>query len=156
MYKVQAQALVVLTLVGIFCGFVAWFVGSSSVWLKSARQGYCLIDFKLNKEQCCSLNSCKDWKPWVTDANPFLEIFLYVGTSTLLAGFSTILVTLFAPEYVDQSNHSIAYHSAGAVIPQVNHILGGCVFRGFLGIQSPVVKTLGCDLLFAFCLVAGR
>jgi hypothetical protein len=41
-----------------------------------------------------------------------------------------------------------AYYSAGSGIPEVKVILGGFVIKGFLGIKTLIVKSIGMVMLF--------
>jgi chloride channel 3/4/5 len=41
-----------------------------------------------------------------------------------------------------------AYYSAGSGIPEVKVILGGFVIKGFLGIKTLIVKSIGMVILF--------
>lgn len=43
-----------------------------------------------------------------------------------------------------------AYYSAGSGIPEVKVILGGFVIKGFLGIKTLIVKSVGMVIIFAF------
>lgn len=47
----------------------------------------------------------------------------------------------FLPEAINETK--TVYYSAGSGIPEVKVILGGFVIKGFLGIKTLIVKSIG-------------
>lgn len=136
-----SQAWLIVTLIGISCGFAAAFIDICSKWLNDLKSGYCTTSWYLERKFCCweVEGTCPFWVTWDQamriDASPFasyvVDYFLYVLFAIAFAGVSALLVKIYAP------------YAAGSGIPEVKTILNGFIIRKFLGIWTLIIKGLG-------------
>ncbi len=70
---------------------------------------------------------------------PFDTASLNSNSGDPSSATNTKYETLDTPKYETKN----AYYSAGSGIPEVKVILGGFVIKGFLGIKTLIVKSIG-------------
>ena len=151
-------AWILILLMGMCTGILAVFIHTGISWFSSFRQGVCSYDFCLNKKDCCWVSAetavdsdCEEFLTWgevfglYADGyvvGGFNYIFNYLGYVTISAGYATLAAT-----YVKV----VAPYAYGSGIPEIKTILSGYVIKGFLGLSTLVVKTIGIML----CVGAG-
>ncbi|KAJ1984160.1 hypothetical protein H4R34_000814 [Dimargaris verticillata] len=163
--SVQAWLLVVL--IGVVCGMLAAAIAISSDYLSSLKHGYCGRGFLLSHEACCGYNTtgdvCTDWTAWPLLVPSELlgaewtgfGSYCLIGTGFILV--SALLVYCFPNQHkVHSGEFKTAYYAAGGGIPEVKIILSGFVIRGFLGLQTLIVKCTGLVFSVASGMITGK
>ena len=145
-------------LMGVCTGIIAVFIHAGISWFSSFRQGICSYDLYLNKKDCCwvsgttSVDSdCDEFLTWGEVFGLYADgyvvgAFSYIFNCLAYVAISACYATL-AATYVKE----IAPYAYGSGIPEIKTILSGYVIKGFLGISTLVVKTIGVML----CVGAG-
>ncbi|KAI8812268.1 chloride channel, partial [Cladochytrium replicatum] len=150
----DAQSWLLVFLVGITIGFAASWIDIVAAWLTDVRMGFCGTDWYLPKNVCCTGihdrdGGCDDWWDWgyaifgIRHLYPIKWVF-YVAISTILAGSCTVLVCQLAP------------YAAGSGSPEIKTILGGFIIKGYLGIETLVIKLVGLPLAVSSGLAIGK
>ena len=100
-------------------------------------------------------SNCDDWKSLTftvfghLDDNVFwADYFIYIFLTIFFSCCSYFVVIWGSKNYQTngtstkkQQNNS--YHAAGSGLPELKVILGGYIIKGFLGINTLFVKTIG-------------
>lgn len=159
MYKVvdALQGWLVVFLVGLAAGFVAGIVKIAAPWLADLREGACPQAFWLSREHCCwaeasdGQQSCALWNRWSEfhgsgdgSGAYALDMFVYICFAILFAWLAAFLVKRLAP------------YASGSGIPEVKTILSGFIIRGYFGMWTLLVKTVGMILAVAAGLSLGK
>lgn len=139
-----AQGWIVVTLIGAAIGLNAAFLNIVTEWLSDIKLGYCTTAFYLNENFCCwgEDNGCSDWHRW-TGLEP-INYILYILFATFLAFASASLVKNFAP------------YAAGSGISEIKCIIAGFVMKGFLGLQTLIIKSIALPLAIGSGLSVGK
>ncbi|KAI8822386.1 putative voltage-gated chloride channel [Fimicolochytrium jonesii] len=149
------QSWILISMIGISLGFVAGWIDVVAAWLGDIRFGYCTIEWHMSKSICCTQQpkqedgSCPDWNDWsyaIFGARGvgIVNWVFYVAFSTLFANVCSYMVVNLAP------------YAAGSGTAEVKTILGGFIIKGFLGIRTLVIKTIGLPLMVASGLAVGK
>ncbi|ORX91368.1 hypothetical protein K493DRAFT_286877 [Basidiobolus meristosporus CBS 931.73] len=140
------QAWIIVFAVGLAAGLIAALIDISSEWLSDLREGYCTTGFYLNKKFCCweidDGVSCDYWHNWT--GKFWVSYIIYIVTGIGFAVTSGILVKLYAPYAIWDG------------LAEVKTILGGFIIKGFLGVWTLVIKSLGLILAVASGLSLGK
>lgn len=116
-----------------------------------------------NRSFCCwgkgAGRGCSDWQRWskVFQINTpyYVEWFdfaAYFSFAVIFAICAALLVYYTAEPFRSSKKRKkdvFKYYAAGSGIPEVKTILGGFVMRGFLGLQTLWVKSVGLVSLLA-------
>ncbi|KAI9206915.1 putative voltage-gated chloride channel [Polychytrium aggregatum] len=147
------QSWILISIVGVTIGVIASWIAVVAAWLTDARIGYCRADWYLTKSVCCAGldhhdEHCSDWIDWSTAyfGGSFFVVNLlaYVLMSTVFATLCSIFVVKIAP------------YATGSGTPEIKTILGGFIIKGFFGLRTLIVKTIGLPLTVASGLAVGK
>lgn len=138
------QGWIVVSLIGAAIGLNAAFLNIVTEWLSDIKRGYCTTAFYLNESFCCwgAEDGCDEWHHWSTFWP--INYLLYILFSTMFAFTSARLVKSFAP------------YAAGSGISEIKCIIAGFVMKGFLGLRTLVIKSIGLPLAIASGLSVGK
>lgn len=139
-----AQGWIVVTLIGVAIGLNAAFLNIVTEWLSDIKMGYCTTAFYLNEKFCCwgEDNGCDDWHRW-TGFGP-VNYILYLLFAVSFAFTSAVMVRSFAP------------YAAGSGISEIKCIIAGFNMKGFLGLRTLLIKSIGLPLAIASGLSVGK
>jgi chloride channel 3/4/5 len=136
------QAWIVLSIVGISSGMIAFVVESGSLLLFDWRSGYCQKSVFYTKAHCCLLkNTCDSWIPWTfsNESINHYSSYFYTFTGVLLA-LASCFLTLLHPSQNDSL--AASYYAAGSGVAEIKTILGGFCIKQCLGLKTLFVKTV--------------
>ncbi|WVR03435.1 hypothetical protein IAU60_000426 [Kwoniella sp. DSM 27419] len=143
----EGESWVVITLVGVGIGTSAALISVITTWLSDIKMGYCTTGWWLTQKYCCLEISpegegCAEWREW----GGFWPIqwvvyMLWAATFSFSAAF---LVKSFAP------------YAAGSGISEIKCILGGFIIKGFLSVETFLIKGLTLPLAIASGLSVGK
>lgn len=138
------QAWLVVTIVGAAIGLNSAFLNIVTEWLSDVKLGYCTTAFYLNEQFCCwgAEEGCPEWKRWTSFG--LLNYVFYFFFAVLFAFIAAALVKSFAP------------YAAGSGISEIKCIIAGFVMKGFLGVWTLVIKSIGLPLAIASGLSVGK
>ncbi|CAF4024315.1 unnamed protein product [Adineta steineri] len=150
-------------LIAVNIGILAAIVDIGAVWLTNIKDGICLPAFYLSREQCCWTSSnqtydnyqhirCVHWHEWAhllhitsgTTAEYVVNYIAYVFFGLIFATSCALLVKTFAP------------YACGSGVPEVKTILSGFIIRGYLGVWTLFIKSLGMILGTSANLLLGK
>ncbi len=141
----SGQAWLVIALIGACIGLNAACLNILTEWLGDIKLGYCTNAWYLNKSFCCwgePEEVCLDWHPW--SAYFILNYLVYIFFAILFSTSAALLVKNFAP------------YAAGSGISEIKCIIGGFVMKGFLGLWTLLIKSIGLPLAIASGLSVGK
>ncbi|KAK9703524.1 hypothetical protein K7432_010687 [Basidiobolus ranarum] len=149
------QAWIIVFGVGLAAGLIAALINISSEWLSDIREGYCTTGFYLNKKFCCweidESIPCEYWNAWGMVMSPkseagrfWISYTIYLVTGIGFAATSGVLVKAYAPYAIWDG------------LAEIKTILGGFIIKGFLGVWTLVIKSLGLILAVASGLSLGK
>ncbi|KAJ1980256.1 hypothetical protein H4R33_005521 [Dimargaris cristalligena] len=122
------QAWLLVCIIGVVCGCLAALIDVCSEYLSDLKTGYCARDFTLGQTFCCkSVN--------VSAGLVYLNPNRHRGS---------------------KGQVKTTYYTAGSGIPEVKVILSGFVIRGFLGIKTLWVKSVGLVFSVASGIITGK
>ncbi|QVM07711.1 glycerol ethanol, ferric requiring protein [Coccidioides posadasii str. Silveira] len=139
------QAWLVVTIVGAAIGLNAGFLNIVTEWLADVKLGYCTTAFYLNEAFCCweaENGKCPEWKRWST--LPPINYVVYFVFAVLFASSGAVLVDAIAP------------YAAGSGISEIKVIIAGFIMKGFLGVRTLLIKSIGLPLAIAAGLSVGK
>ncbi|WWC97131.1 hypothetical protein V866_004009 [Kwoniella sp. B9012] len=143
----EGESWVVVTLVGVTIGISAALISIITAWLSDIKLGYCTTGWWLTQKYCCleiteEFESCAEWRRW-GGVWPFgwIAYILWAGIFSFSAAF---LVKNFAP------------YAAGSGISEIKCILGGFIIKGFLSVETFLIKGLTLPLAIASGLSVGK
>ncbi|OZJ04926.1 hypothetical protein BZG36_02653 [Bifiguratus adelaidae] len=150
----QAQAWIVILLVGAAIGFNSALIAIVTEWASDIKMGYCSTAWWLNQKFCCwgveeEDGACEMWTFW-SDAlylgrdTFIINWILYIFWATLFASLCAYLVKIYAP------------YAAGSGISEIKCIIAGFIMKGFLGAWTLVIKSIGLALAVASNLSIGK
>ncbi|CAF0925786.1 unnamed protein product [Adineta ricciae] len=150
-------------LIAVNIGIIAAIVDIGAIWLANIKTGICLPAFYLSREQCCWTASnqtydkyqhvlCDNWYTWAnliridngTTTEYIVDYIAYVFFGLIFATLCAILVKTFAP------------YACGSGVPEVKTILSGFIIRGYLGVWTLLIKSLGMVLGTSANLLLGK
>ncbi|KAL0232436.1 hypothetical protein PCE1_002777 [Barthelona sp. PCE] len=139
---------VILFILGSLTAIVASMIDIGAGVLATWREGYCTYNVFLQRDLCCADKiACNEWIDWenspIVQSLPLsphtMQYIIYVVASLVFVWIAATLVRDLAP------------FAAGSGIPETKSVLAGFRLKGFLGLWSLVVKTVG----IVFCVSAG-
>ncbi|KAJ3273368.1 glycerol ethanol, ferric requiring protein, partial [Borealophlyctis nickersoniae] len=152
-----SESWLLTSLVGISIGLVAGWIDVVAAWLTDIRVGFCRTEWYVSRTICCmSVGTasahelgCEDWTDWSGGIFGRSDIYIidmlfYVLFSVLFASVCAFLVVQLAP------------YAAGSGSAEIKTILGGFIIKGFLGVRTLVVKSVGLPLMVASGLAVGK
>ncbi|KAK9722806.1 hypothetical protein K7432_002427 [Basidiobolus ranarum] len=167
----SAKAWILVGLIGVVCGCVAASIASVEFWLSDIKRGFCSSNFSYTQTFCCwdsEEEHCPEWKEWssITDIQDetlsyWFNFIIYLLFAVLFAGSSALLIFFNSKPIISSKNSKNAppvrrYYAAGSGVPEVKTILSGFVMRGYLGLRTLCVKTVGLTLSVASGLSTGK
>ncbi|KAJ9086614.1 hypothetical protein DSO57_1002336 [Entomophthora muscae] len=165
-----SQAWILVTLIGVCCGCIAAGIDVGTEFLSDLKSGYCTSNFFYNRSFCCwgkeESRGCPEWQRWskvFNMASPYsvewFDFAAYFSFAVLFALCAALLVYYTAepfPSSKKRKKDVFKYYAAGSGIPEVKTILGGFVMRGFLGLQTLWVKSVGLTLVVSSGMSLGK
>ncbi|ORX84354.1 hypothetical protein K493DRAFT_239296 [Basidiobolus meristosporus CBS 931.73] len=172
----SAKAWILVGIIGVVCGCIAASIAIVEFWLSDIKRGFCSTNFLYTQTFCCwdsgmcpsPSKHCGEWKEWssLTDIQEqsldyWFNFTIYMMFAILFAGSSALLVFFNSrPAYPSKSwtntTPAWSFHAAGSGVPEVKTILSGFVMRGYLGLRTLWVKTVGLTLSVASGLSTGK
>ncbi|KAI8869354.1 hypothetical protein GQ42DRAFT_179345 [Ramicandelaber brevisporus] len=150
----SAQHWLVLLLVGIAIGANTAFIAIATEWLTDMKIGYCSEGWWLNEKFCCweewdEHGSCPRWHEWsllmVGSHNiSAINWLVYCFWATVFAAICAFLVKEYAP------------YAAGSGMPEIKTVLSGFAIKGFMGLWTLAIKSLGLVLAVSSGLSIGK
>jgi chloride channel 3/4/5 len=152
---IQAQAWIVLLLVGVLTAFAASIIHLVSEWLSDLKEGYCSVNWSTTRRVCCmdSLPVCSHWIKWdqavlgyhANNASTYWwNYFMYIILTIPMACAASWLVNIYAKR------------AAGSGISEIKTILGGFIIKKFLGIRTLIIKSIALILAVSAGLHLGK
>ncbi|KAI8979489.1 chloride channel [Mycotypha africana] len=148
------ESWLVVLLIGSGIGLLSALIAIVTDWLSDIKKGYCSTAWWLNEKFCCwemedNSGSCADWTSWSEFVHLGPEVyvvkwFFYILWATLFATTCAYLVKKFAP------------YAAGSGISEIKCIIGGFVMKGFLGVETLIMKSIGLTMSVASNLSIGK
>jgi chloride channel 3/4/5 len=138
------QGWIVVSLIGATIGLNAACLNIVTEWLSDIKRGHCSTAFYLNENFCCwgAESGCAEWHTW--SRFTVLNYLFYIMFATVFAFTSARLVKSFAP------------YAAGSGISEIKCIIAGFVMKGFLGLGTLIIKSIGLPLAIASGLSVGK
>jgi chloride channel 3/4/5 len=138
------QGWIVVSLIGAAIGLNAACLNIVTEWLSDIKRGHCSTAFYLNENFCCwgAESGCAEWHTW--SRFTALNYLSYIMFATVFAFTSARLVKSFAP------------YAAGSGISEIKCIIAGFVMKGFLGLGTLIIKSIGLPLAIASGLSVGK
>ncbi|KAJ1739929.1 glycerol ethanol, ferric requiring protein [Coemansia sp. RSA 1821] len=145
------ESWVVVLVVGALIGLNTAMISIVTEWLSDAKLGVCRRGWWLNEKFCCWMHdqgACAAWATWDqavlgTQAG-FVRWLAFVVLGTAFATVCAWLVKVYAPL------------AAGSGLPEIKAILGGFVIRGFMGVWTLLMKSVGLALAVGSGLSVGK
>jgi chloride channel 3/4/5 len=171
---------IVVALVGIFTGFVAFIIDITEATVSDYKFGYCSTNIFYSRESCCRVDgkeligdACTTFNRWgssyATKFGPYLAVALVVGAlSSSITMLSRATLPSVARELAENNEDDPSkafeslpapktlYMSAGAGVPEIKTILSGFVIPEFLGFKILVLKAVGAIFAVASGLPLGK
>jgi chloride channel 3/4/5 len=138
------QGWIVVSLIGATIGLNAACLNIVTEWLSDIKRGHCSTAFYLNENFCCwgAESGCAEWHTW--SRFTALNYLFYIMFATVFAFTSARLVKSLAP------------YAAGSGISEIKCIIAGFVMKGFLGLGTLIIKSIGLPLAIASGLSVGK
>ncbi|KAJ1654991.1 hypothetical protein IWQ61_005180 [Dispira simplex] len=164
--SVKAWLLVIV--VGVVGGCLAAIIDILCEYLSDIKTGYCQTDITLSRNFCCKAHQdpdiCPEWTLWsqaftvLNLGNPqWVDFLTYCSVGVTFALVSALLVYFNPNRHRGyQGQMKTTYYAAGSGIPEVKIILSGFVMRGFLGIKTLWVKSVGLVFSVASGIITGK
>jgi chloride channel 3/4/5 len=168
----------VVALVGIFTGFIAFIIDVTEATVSDFKFGYCSTNILYSREACCRVDgaeligdACTAFKTWGTSYaakfGPYLGVALLVGIiSSSITMFSKTQLPSAAREIAENNDGvngkievpppKVMYMAAGAGVPEIKTILSGFVIPEFLGLKVLILKAVGAIFAVASGLPLGK
>jgi chloride channel 3/4/5 len=169
---------IVVGLVGIFTGLIAFAIDITEATISDYKFGYCSTNILYSRETCCRLNeeesigdACTSFQNWGTSYGPAFAFYLLVACvvgviSSSITMLSKTTLPSVAREIAETRNSRVpkdkipapksVYMAAGAGVPELKTILSGFVIPRFLGIKVLVLKAVGAVFAVASGLPLGK
>ncbi|WVN87310.1 uncharacterized protein L203_102488 [Cryptococcus depauperatus CBS 7841] len=143
----DAEAWLVTSLVGVAIGISAAMISIVTQWMSDIKLGHCSTGWWLSRKFCCleiagEMESCAEWRSW-GGIEP-VSCLVYISFAAGFAFSAAYLVKNFAP------------YSAGSGISEIKCILGGFIIKGFLSLETFLIKGLTLPLAIASGLALGK
>ncbi|GMK56525.1 hypothetical protein CspeluHIS016_0303650 [Cutaneotrichosporon spelunceum] len=144
---VEGESYVILILTGIGIGLSAALMSIMTAWLADLKLGRCSTGWWLSRKFCClevsdEGESCEEWIRWgLFQPFPWIAYVMYAATFAFTAAY---LVRNFAP------------YAAGSGISEIKCILGGFIIKGYLGLETLILKAVTLPLAIGSGLALGK